>query len=181
MWGIENNKEKAKNLIYELKHQIKRQQRKKEYYLSKAIEAAKRGDIASSKIFEKKAVTHEKTRILTLQNLHQIEQIKEQEQLAEDMKQTAKVVKKARNKMNKEKAKRIMLKAGTILANENEEEQIIDEVVDLALQEGDMNPNEAERSIHREIETKIREELEPATEIERIRQEIQRQTEEPDY
>jgi len=175
MLGFGNGDDQAIQWTLELRLLAKHHQRMKEYYLNKAVEAAKRGDNASAKIYEEQAIANEKTRILTLKNLHRIEQAKEEHRLAKNMKHTAQVVRKVQKKMNKEKVRKTIVKAVSILSRESEEEQIVTEAMDLALQEGDMDPRMARKTVHKEFEAKLREELEPATELERIREEIDKE------
>lgn len=163
--------------IVDLRLQLKYYERMKDYYLNKAVEATKKGDNASARLYEEQAVANEKSRILTLQNLHRIEQAREENKLAKNMKKTAHVIKKAQRKLNREKVRKTIVKAVTAMATYSEEDQVVNEAIDLVLQESEISPKEARRIVHKELEAKLREELEPAAEVERLREEIQKEAE----
>lgn len=163
--------------MIELRLQSKYHERMKEYYLNKAVEAVKRGDNAAAKLYEEQAVANEKSRILTLKNLHRVEQARDEHKLAKNMKRTALVMKKVQKKLNREKVRKTIVKAVTVMARIGEEDRVITEAMDLAMQ-GEISPNEARRIVHKEFEAKLGEELKPAIEVERLREEIKREAEE---
>jgi len=178
MLKLSNDEEETMRWIIELRLQARYHERMKEYHLNKAVEAAKSGDKAAAMLHEEQAVANEKSRILTLRNLHRIEQAREEHRLAKNMKRTAHIIKKVQNKMNREKVRKTIVKAVTVMTRVGEEEQVVTEAMDLAIQEGEISPNEARRIVHEEFEAKLRQDLEPAAEVERLREEINKEAEE---
>ena len=171
----QNGDEQTLRWIVELRLQSRYYKRMKHYYLNKAVQAAKSGDTTLARMYEEQAVAHEKSRILTLNNLRRIERALEESRLAKGMQKTADIVKEAEKKLNREKVKKTVVKAVTVMTSVEAEDQIIPEAMDIALQEGQINPEEARRIIHNELEAKLREEMGPEVEAERIREEIQKE------
>lgn len=180
MLGINSWPDSCSRWIMELRFQTKHHQRMKDYYLSKAVEAEKRGDKAAARIYEEQAIANEKTRILTLKSLHTIEQAEAERKLAENLRKTAKQVRKAHKDINGEKVRKTIVDSVSILSGDNEAEQIVTEAMDIALQEGNLEPSIARTIVHKEFEAKLKSELEPASELEKIRAQLNRESERED-
>ena len=179
MFGF--NMKLDRGLLWELKMRAKRHQKMKDYYLSKAIEASMKGDKAEAKIYEEKAIASEKTRILTLRSLHRLERLEEVLKLAKELKRTARQIRRVQKIMKRQKVDEAIIKSMHALAEADEPEESIEEGIDLALHESHLEPSSAEKVIHEEFKAKLRSELEPADELEKIRAEIKRESEREDF
>ena len=169
--------EETMRWIVELRLQSRYCKRMKDYYLDKAVQAAKSGDNAAARLYEEQAVSHEKSRILALNNLHRIERAMEESKLAKNIQRTARIVKKAEKKLNREKVRKTIVRAVSVMTEVDTEDQVVPEAMNLALQEGRINPEEARRIVHNELEAKLKEEIKPEVEAERLREEIHREAE----
>lgn len=150
-------------------------QKMKDFYIKRAVEARRNGNQADSKIYEGQAATNEKTRILTLKNLQKLEEIEAETRLAKTMQETAKEVREMKKDANREKNRDAILESVLEISGNNEEDQIIPDAINAALQKNDFEPNTTQEMVHKEIEAKLKSELEPGVEVERLREEIKKE------